>query len=576
MRTTLLLPLLILTLLASGFINPLAAQTIDTTLKFGSPVDIPIYLSGTFAEPRGNHFHSGIDIRTQGSEGLKVYSVQDGFVSRVKISAYGYGNAIYVQHPNGYTSVYAHLSGFNPEIQKYIHNLHYQKESCELDEGVPYGKLKVKKGELIAYSGNTGGSGGPHLHFEIRNTQTEHPLNPQLFGFTVKDKMAPIIHNVSVYAKDFNLVSPQRYAARKTTQGYRLMKDTLYFNTDTISFGLHATDKMENSTSTNGIYSMKVLVDGEAIYGFHMDSISFAHTRYVQCHVDNAEKVDNNNTVYRCHRLPGNDFKFVYDVQKNDGYLGLEDSVINKIEIVCADFQGNVSNVVFYAGKSNQSNAYKMKELDFDTVFYHNRSNTFYGAGLKAQFPADAFYSKVFFDYDVDSIQLKNMDALGPLHRLHKDTEPVHKNYTLSLFVNEVPHHLQNKGIIVRIDRRGRIKAYTTKHDGAWFSANPREFGNFTLVLDTVAPSIRPYNFTPNGSITGKKELKFAAADDLSGIVSYRATINGKWVLLTYDYKNDLLIYALDERCPAGEHNFEMVVRDDAGNSATYRCTIKN
>lgn len=575
MRTILLLPLLILTLLAGGLSKQAAGQTIDTTLNFGSPVDIPIYLTGTFAEPRGNHFHSGIDIRTESREGLKIYAVQEGFVARVKVSAHGYGNALYIQHPNGYTSVYAHLSGFNPEIAKYIHNLHYQKESCELDEAVPYGKLKVKKGELIAYSGNSGGSGGPHLHFEIRNTRTEHPLNPQLFGFTVKDKMAPIIHNVLVYAKDYNLESPQSYAARKTTQGYRLMKDTLYFNTDTVSFGLHITDKMENSSSTNGIYCMKVKVNGEDIYGFHMDSISFSSTRYVQCHVDNAEKVDNNNTVYRCHRLPGNDFKFVYDVQQNDGYIGLNDSMVHKVEITGMDFQGNTASVVFFVGKNTNSNAYKMKELDFDTVFYYNRSNTFYGAGLKAQFPSDAFYNKVFFSYQVDSIQLKNINPLGPLHRLHKDTEPVHKNYTLSLFVNEVPQHLQSKGIIVRIDRRGRIKAYTTKHDGPWFTASPREFGNFTLVVDTIAPTIRPYNFTPNGTITGKRELKLTVTDDLSGIVSYRATIDGKWVLLNYDYKNDILIYTLDERCPSGEHNFEMVVTDDAGNAATFKCTIK-
>ncbi len=576
MRITLLLPFILIITFLSCLSITANAQTIDTSVHFGSPVDIPIYLSGTFAEPRGNHFHSGMDIRTQGTEGLKIYSVEDGFVSRVKISAYGYGNALYVQHPSGYTSVYAHLSGFNPEIEKYIHNLHYQKEDCELDEGVPYGKLKVKKGELIAYSGNSGGSGGPHLHFEIRNSKTEHPLNPQLFGFTVKDKVAPIIHNVLVYAKDWNVASPISYAARKTTQGYRLMKDTMYFNTDTISFGLHTTDKMENSTSTNGIYSMQVMVDDTVAYSFHMDSISFSSTRYVQCHVDNAEKVDNNNTVYRCHRLPGNDFKFVYDVQKNDGYLGLTDSVFHKIEIVSKDFQGNASTVKFYVSKSKNISAFKLKEFDFDTVFYYNRSNTFYGAGLKAQFPTDAFYTKVFFNYDADSIQLKNMNALGPLHRLHKDTEPVHKNYSLSLFVNEVPKHLQSKGIIVRIDRRGRIKAYTTKHDGAWFTASPREFGNFTLVLDTVPPVIRPQNFTSGGSIAGKRDLRLTATDDLSGIVSYKATIDDKWILLVYDYKNDLFIYTLDERCPAGEHNFEMVVTDDAGNAATYKCTIKN
>lgn len=576
MRTTLLLPIILIVAFLSCCAVTAHAQTIDTTIRFGSPVDIPIYLSGTFAEPRGNHFHSGIDIRTQGTEGLKVYSVEDGYVSRVKVSAYGYGNALYIQHPNGYTSVYAHLSGFNPEIDRYIHNLHYQKESCELDEGVPYGKLKVKKGELIAYSGNSGGSGGPHLHFEIRTSGTEHPLNPQLFGYSVKDKTAPVIHNVYVYAKDWNVQSPVSYAARKTTQGYRLAKDTLYFNTDTISFGLHTTDKMENSTSTNGIYSLQVMVDDKLWYSFHMDSISFASTRYVQCHVDNAEKVANNNTVYRCHRLPGNDFKYVYDVQQNDGYLGLADGVFRKIEMVTKDFQGNAATVSFYASKNTKSSVFKMHEFDFDTVFYYNQRNTFYGAGLKAQFPADAFYNKVFFNYDADSIQLKNMNALGPLHRLHKDTEPVHKNYSLSLFVNEVPKHLQQKGIVVRIDRRGRIKAYTTKHDGAWFTASPREFGNFTLVLDTVPPVIRPQNFTCGGSIVGKKDLRLTATDDLSGIVAYKATIDGKWVLLSYDYKNDLLIYTLDERCPAGEHNFEMVVTDDAGNAATFKCIIKN
>lgn len=574
MRTAFVLPLLFLAFILGP--AHLKAQVIDTTLRFGSPVDIPIYLTGTFAEPRGNHFHSGIDIRTESREGLKVYSVQDGFVSRVKVAAYGYGNALYIQHPNGYTSVYAHLSGFNPEIDKYIHNLHYQKESCDLDEAVPAGKLKVKKGEMVAYSGNSGGSGGPHLHFEIRNTRTEHSLNPQLYGFTVKDKVAPIIHNVYVYAKDWNLTGPVSYAARKTTTGYRLTKDTLYFNTDTITFGLHTTDKMENSTSTNGIYSLEVLVDDSAIYRFHMDSISFAETRYVQCHVDNREKVNDNNTVYRCHRLPGNDFKFVYDVQKNDGFLAIQDSVFHKVVMVSKDFQGNSSNVTFYVSKSNKSTAYKLKELDFDTVFYYNRSNTFYGAGLKAQFGANSFYNKVFFNYDVDSIQLKNIQALGPLHRLHKDTEPLHKSYSLALFVNEVPQHLQDKGIVVRIDRKGRIKAYTTKHEGAWFTANPKEFGNFTLVLDTLAPNIRPQNFVAGSTITGKKDIRFTITDDLSGITNYRATIDGKWVLLTFDYKNDLLIYTLDERCSAGEHNLELVVTDDAGNAATYMCTFKN
>lgn len=552
------------------------AQKVDTTLGFGSPVDIPIYLSGTFGEPRGNHFHSGIDIRTNSQEGLAVYAVQDGYVSRLKVSAYGYGKAIYIQHPNGYTSVYAHLSAYNPAITKYTRDLHYAKESFEVDEGVPAGKLKVKKGELIGYSGNTGGSGGPHLHFEIRTTRTEHPLNPQLYGFTVVDNVAPVIHSLNVYAKDLNLKSPETYSARKVGSIYKLVKDTLYFNTDTIAFGVHATDKMQNSYNTNGIYRMEVKVDGAVLYSFRMDSISFAHTRYVQCHMDHSEKVETGNSVHRCHRLPGNDFNFLCDAKQNDGYVPLYENLTQKVEITTADFQGNTSTLVFHVGLDKNMNTFKMQDMTFDTVFYHDRANTFHGAGLKAQFSSHTFYDKVFFSYKVDSIQLKNVKALGPLHRLHKDIEPVHKSYGLSLFVNEVPAHLQSKGVIVRIDRKGRIKSYTTKHNGSWFSANPKEFGNFTLVLDTVPPSIRPQNFSNGGSIAGKKELRIIVTDDLAGVASYKATINGKWILLDYDAKNDLFVYIIDHRCPRGEHIFEMVVTDDAGNKATYTATIKN
>jgi hypothetical protein len=576
MRTIFFLPLSLLLVGLVWFATPAAAQVIDTSLNFGPPLDVPLYLSGTFAEPRANHFHGGLDIRTESREGLKVYAVQEGFVSRIKIAAFGYGNAIYIEHPSGYTSVYAHLSGFNAEIEQYIHQLHYEKESCNLDEAVPAGKLKVKKGEMVAYSGNTGGSGGPHLHFELRNTITENAINPLLYGFLVNDKMAPIIHNVYIYPKDDNLTGPVSYAARKTTTGYRLMKDTLYFNTDTITFGLHATDKMENSGSTNGIYSLEVLVDDSAIYRFHMDSVSFAETRYVQCHVDHAEKINDNNTVYRCHRLPGNNLNFVYDLQKNDGYLAINDSTLHKVVLESKDFQGNASNLTFYVGKSITSNAFKLQVLNFDTVFYHNRSNTFYGAGLKAQFSENTFYNKVFFNYDVDSIQLKNLQAMGPLHRLHKDSEPAHNSYSLSLFVNEVPQHLHPKGVMVRIDRNGRIKAYSTTHEGSWFTANPKEFGNFTLLLDTLPPVIRPYNFVADAVITGKKDIRFTISDNLSNIDTYRATINGKWVLLTYDYKNNLLFYTLDEHCLVGELNFELIVTDKAGNSATYMCTFKN
>lgn len=555
---------------------PVRGQVVDTSLHFGSPVDIPVYLSGTFGEPRGNHFHSGIDIRTNSQEGLKVYAVADGYVSRIKVSAYGYGKSIYITHPNGYTSVYAHLSAYSPTITAYVQDLHYQKENFEIDEAIPYGKLKVKKGEMIALSGNTGGSGGPHLHFEIRNTKTEHPLNPQLYGFGVKDNIAPVMHNLNVYAKDANVKSPVGYPVRKVGSAYKLMADTIYLNADTIAFGLHTTDKMPNSNNTNGIYAMEVSVDGVPLYSFVMDSISFADTRYVQCHMDHKEKTESGNSMYRCHRLPGNEFTFLYNTQLNDGYLALQDSVFHKVTITSKDFQGNTATLTFYVSRNVHKNVFKLREMDFDTVFYHNRANTFMGDGLKAEFGANTFYSKVFFNYTSDSIQLKNMQALGPLHHVHYDYEPVHRTYNLSLFVNEVPQHLQSKGVVVRIDRKGKIKAYTTTHTGSWFMAKPKELGNFTLVLDTTPPVIKPINFSNGISIPGAKTLRISATDNLSGITSYRATIDGKWILLDYEPKQALFVYTIDGRCPPGEHTFEMVVTDDVGNTATFTCTFKN
>ena len=159
------------------FISVSMAQNSYPQDYFQSPLEIPLILSGTFAELRSNHFHSGLDIKTQQQSGLKVMAAASGFVSRIKVSHFGYGKALYITHPNGYTTVYAHLQNFNPEIDAYIKHRQYKNESYEIELFPKAGELLVNNGDIVAYSGNTGGSGGPHLHFEIRNKQ-EHPMNP--------------------------------------------------------------------------------------------------------------------------------------------------------------------------------------------------------------------------------------------------------------------------------------------------------------------------------------------------------------------------------------------------------------
>lgn len=540
---------------------------------FHAPVDIPIYLSGTFGEPRGSHFHSGIDIKTNGREGLNIYAIEDGYVSRIKVSSSGYGNALYIDHPNGCTSVYAHLQRFNEGISKYINKIHYQKESFELDEYLPSGTLLVKRGEIIALSGNSGGSGGPHLHFEIRDTKSQIPVNPHQYGFAVTDNIAPGIFGLYLYPKDANLVESVKIDVKHNGSTYKVAGDTIFVNTDTLGIGLHTTDKMNGSSNTNGVYAISVAVNGDRLYSYTMDRFSFDDTRYAQCHMDYKEKSLNKNSVHRCFLLPGNYLDNVYQIEKNRGYVVVPEGETREVSISTSDYNQNEATLRFHVKHTPDSKLFARREEPFDTVFYPDRSNTFATEHIKASFATHSFYNKVYWQYG--KAIGKSTDMKSAMHALHHEWEPVHKRYTVSIKTDE-PEALRKHLILVRVDMDGDVTTYPSRVSGNWITGRPKDLGDFYLTLDTIAPTIKPLNVHDGKVVTGQGVLKFTVKDNLTDIASYKGTLNGQWLLMKYDAKNSLLYYEFDEKLTAGEHKLSVIVTDEAGNTGIFNCNIKN
>ena len=539
---------------------------------YHQPIDVPLYLSGTFGEPRGSHFHSGIDIRTGGREGLKVYAIEAGTVSRIKISARGYGKALYIDHPDGCTSVYAHLQRFSPRIDSFIKTIHYQKESFELDEYLDAGALVLQRGEVIALSGNSGGSGGPHLHFEIRDTKTQIPVNPQLYQFQVDDRIAPGIHGLFVYPQNDSLLKSAKLpVVEPKNNRYNTRADTIWVNTPVVALGLHSTDRMNNSSSSNGIYSLKMQVDGQTHYSFSMDRFAFSETRFVQCHMDHEEKVLSNSSVYRCYTLPGNSFERIYDSITDGGYITLTERPI-EVKFTVKDFQGNTAILQAFIGYRPDSDLLP-KRTNFGQQFLaYGKENSFSAPGIDIRFPPGTFYRAVFLHYEEGP--LAKLGALSMQHRVHDETEAVHSRYTISLEPDTIMR--PEKMLIARIEDDEEIEAYTSSWQGLRITARPRELGVFYIALDTVPPAIEPLNIGEGRDMSSTEVIRFVIKDALSGIDTYRGTIDGKWVLFQYDKKNDLLFYEVDDHVPSGEHKLRLTVTDEVGNEQSYTCNFKN
>lgn len=543
---------------------------------FRSPVDTAITLAGNFGEIRPNHFHAGFDIKTNGREGLPVYAAADGYISRIKISPFGYGKALYIRHGNGYTSVYGHLSGFAPPIDALTKKIQSFYQAFEMDTLLTETALPVKKGQLIGYSGNTGGSQGPHLHFEIRESTTEKPVNPYYFGYSVPDHAKPKITGIAVYPLGATATVNGRHLLKRMKP--KLLKGEYHFApADTVSvsgeigFGIETYDTEDGSTNQNGVFSVELQAGGRRIFYYEQEKFSFENARYVNAHIDYAEKQKHNVKIQKCFLSKNNQLE-IYKNMLNNGIINFTDDSVHWIRFIVKDFVGNTTELMLKV-KSKRRTELVTVELTGEQAPAPFDCTTEYKKELqdvKISIPPYALYDDVKkLDYRVKPA-LKG--AFSQTYAIMNTEIPLQKAFSLSIRPNDLPDSMQSKACIISIDEKGRRSYEGGKYASGYVTTQTKTFGNFAVAIDTTAPKLKPaFKFVPNKAtdLSKAKTIGITATDNLSGIRKYRATIDGNWVLCEYEFKQNLLFYTFDDSVTRGEHFFMIEVTDDKNNKSS-------
>ena len=530
---------------------------------FRSPLDIPLVLAGTFGELRSNHFHSGIDIKTQQRQGLPVYAIGDGTVTRIKVALWGYGKVLYIAHPNGYTSVYAHLQKFSPKIEDYIKQIQYQKRSYEVEVFPDYGELKVEKGEIIAYSGNTGGSSGPHLHFEIRSSISEKPTNPLLYGLEVRDATNPILSQLFAYPLSENAQVNQSEEKVKINfkkqQDGSLLADKVYAS-GTIGFGLDTYDRQDLAANKNGVYSIKQLVNGKTYTDLDFESFSFSETRYINTLIDYDHFGRHRSRIIKCYRVPGNSLS-IYNTLHNNGKIVVREGLSYNVEIHITDLEGNSTKLLIPVEGRRGTVLEEKNTTVTDEFVLVNKPNNYDLGAATVYFPPNTFYEDFYIDLK------KGNDTVT----IHNNQVAAHRNFTITFDVAKYSEAERKQLFIARLDQNLKPSYASTYKRGDVFTTRTRNLGSYTLVQDTIAPIVRAKNFKEKQWLNNYRYLSIYIADDLSGIDSYAATLNGEWILMEYEPKRKTLTYNFDDIIlDKTQCELEVVVKDNVGNTTRF------
>lgn len=534
---------------------------------FRSPIDTTLYLSANFGAVRGNHFHSGIDIKTFGKEGLPVVAAADGYIVRIKVSPFGYGRALYMNHPNGYTTVYAHLQRFSPLLDSIVRAEQYRQKSFDIEMFPQRALYSFKKGDTIAFSGNSGGSTGPHLHFEIRDTKSEEIIDPLLFGLPIQDSYSPrLAKSYLVYEMDEDFKHKNGhypYVEVKQKTG-----DTVKVRPGNYAFAAWGENFINEPNDGVHINYLDVLADGEKIFGCGIDRFAFDDTRMVNAHIEYSDYKNNSKRWHKCFVDDGNQMPFYDPLPKAS--VKVSQGETKAIAIRAYDLAGFADTMkILLQGDTNQQAFMAFFPQTKSTTYaYPSKNYTYTGSGYSFTLPKGALYDTIVVTSKITPAKRKGLYA-GYISVMDANV-PLHKSFSISITPKNTKAIDVEKLVVVRLTGKG-LK-YMSSEGGSYqngtMTANSKTFGIFSVAYDDVPPVVD--RFKVRDSLVSVR-----ITDALSGIESYNAYIDGNWWLMEYDAKDDMLYGILPKEIAAGKHDFKLIVTDKKKNTTALLQTIE-
>jgi murein DD-endopeptidase MepM/ murein hydrolase activator NlpD len=540
---------------------------------FNWPVKHTIRLSGTFGELRSNHFHGGLDIKSEyGATGDKLYSAGAGYIYKISVKPNGYGNALYIKHPNGFTTVYGHMNSFSDSVEDYVKAQQYDQERFSQVIELEPDMFPVDKGDFIGKMGNSGSSRGAHLHFEVRETASNKQMNPLLFGLSVQDVVAPILYTLKLYEfdEDNKVVSSKAIKLSKTKTGYRINGDTLYTESMFWGLALKAYDRHSESHNKNGVYAMQMDLDGKRHFSFSLDAIPVKDSRYLNAHLDYKEWLFKRSYYNRLFKLPGNKLD-MYKGAAGDGFVRNLNQV-RAVVIEVADINGNTSTLEFFVKETVKK--IKPKAELHNYYLFHNHPNLIVRDDFEVYFPENSLYLDELVH--IDLVSDRSAGYYSDVLKLHSKLVPLHRPINIALRIKD-PSLLSDKDrsrlFIGHCDKNGRVRRVGGDLEGDFVKATVWGFGDYAIFMDTIKPKIRSIGFRYDSRRLSK--FRFVIDDNIpltrsAGVLSFRGEVDGQWILFSYDQKYKTITHQFDGTIKPGKHKLRLVVEDLSGNIATF------
>lgn len=545
---------------------PLLAQPL------GSPIRHTPVLTGGFGELRPDHFHAGVDLRSRsGQIGDPILAVGDGYISRVLIQRDGYGRAAYIQHPDGRTTLYAHLSGFMPDLEADVDTIRYSTQKEEIDLVFSANQYPVKKGQVIGYMGQTGRANGVHLHYEVRDRSGFVALDPMRNGLVVMDKMPPSFTGLKLFALDDKLLPLFESEASPVKRGsaYKVKGDTLLIGAWRVGLGVAVEDKLAENRFRTGIRWMQIQIDNELVYSFEIDQLDFHLNRYINAHLDYGEWVRTGRRFHRCYQIPGNRLPF-YPEMKKSGLITLSQKKARKVVVTIRDASGNESKLQFWIKRSpvmkDPPPRLFQYRIPFGETFKHTDKD------ISFTIPAGGLYETTFFQFSRQETESGEV-----FYQIHHPETPLHQFMSVSLALPDKATSSSTKwiGVYQLGDQYFTCGGNIVGKDLVFKS---RQFGTYQLMLDTVAPLITPLQTNLNrtsGTWSFRIRDNVQAADHIPNL-HWTIFIDDQWVPGEWSNQEEKLTVHPGKRLLAKATKLTLRVRDDRGNLVEWEGAIED